>query len=131
MPGAVWLEGRAPRGAARGEVFAQGSMQGRLVVRALGRELRLRNQRRAAGAGNDFAEHAGLLQARGELAESGAKAGRQLWRIATQLSRCVVEGAGKQHAFSDGVGIDWIAGRRGTRRSGDFQGRGIAGAAAE
>ena len=37
------------------EVFAEGSVQGWIVVRALGRELRLRNQRRVAGAGNGFA----------------------------------------------------------------------------
>src|ERR1700739_1164201 len=103
MSGTVWLAGRAPRGAARHEFFAEGSVQGRLVVRALGRELRLRDQRRAARGGNDFAERAGLLQARGELAESSTEAGRQLWRIAAQLSRPVVEGAGKQHAFTNGM----------------------------
>ena len=48
-----------------------------IVVRALGRELCVRHQRRVAGAGNGFADRAGILRARRGLAAASAEGRRR------------------------------------------------------
>src|SRR5215467_10368529 len=127
MPGPIWVASGTSGGSARRGIPEERSMPGRFVVWALGRELRLWNQRRAARARNRFVECAGLLQAGGELAEIGAKGGRQLWRVPAQLPRGIDKGAGPQHAFADCVGIDWFAGWGGSWRFGNRQGGSLFG----
>src|SRR5256885_9720331 len=118
MPGPVWLASGSSFDAARREVPCKRPVRGRRLVRTLGCELRLWNERCAARTRNGFAQCKRILQACGELAEDSAKARRQLRRIAAELRRTGDERAGKQHAFANGMGFDWLDGRSGCRRSG-------------
>src|SRR6185369_16431646 len=104
------------------EILAERSVRGRIVVRALGRKLRVRHQRRAALAGNGVADGEGVLPARGKLAAVGAEGGWQLWRVAVELRQAREQGAGKQHGVADRLGLDRIAGRGGSERSCDSEG---------
>src|SRR5579859_632601 len=99
------------------KVFAEGSMRRWLLVRTLGRELRLRHQRRAARPGDRFAYGEGVLPARGELAARRSKSRRQLRRITLELHRSGHKGAGKQHRLADRLGPDRLARRRRAPRS--------------
>src|ERR1700735_3568260 len=88
----------------------------RLVVRPLGRELRLWHERCAARTGNDReinrperAEGCGLAQVR-------AKFRRRLWRIDPFLLRRDPERKREEHRFANGVGTDWLARRSGAKR---------------
>src|SRR5580765_5084818 len=114
MSGPLRLDRGASGDSAGVEIFAEGSVRRRIVVRALGRELRVRHQRRAAIAGNGVADGEGILPARGELAAVGAEGGWQLWRVAVELRQAGDQRAGKQHGVADGLGIDWIAGGGGS-----------------
>ena len=96
------------------QISAEGSDRGRAVVRALGRELRVWDQRRAAGAGNGGADRARILPARGGMAPLGAKFRWRIWRIHRFLLRSRAEGQGRQHGVPDGVGADRIAGGKRT-----------------
>ncbi len=60
------------------EILAEGSDRGRIMVWPLGRELRVRNQRRAARARNGCADRAGILPARSRMAALGAKFRRRI-----------------------------------------------------
>src|SRR5207253_5602926 len=75
----VWLARGPSCDSTRREILVEGPIQRRFVVRALGRQLHLRNQRRAARTGNGFPDGARLLPARGGLAAHRAEGRRQLW----------------------------------------------------
>src|SRR6185369_6895021 len=85
MPGPLRMDRGASGDSAGVEILAERSVRGRIVVRALGRKLRVRHQRRAALAGNGVADGEGVLPARGKLAAVGAEGGWQLWRVAVEL----------------------------------------------
>src|SRR5262249_11980772 len=112
-------------------VFAERSMQGWFVVRALGRELRLWYERRAARLGNGVALRAGLLPARGSLAPCDSAARRQLWRVAEELRSFVGQGPRAEHAFANGVGTDRTAGGGPCYGPGSHKGRLLLGDAAK
>ncbi len=131
MPGTIWLARRSSGGAARREIPDEGSVQRRLLVWTLGRELRLWHQRRAARAGNGFADRAGILRASGKLAAPGAASGRELRRIAAQLRTAIDQRAGQEHALTDCLGLDRLAGGRRPQRPGDCEGSVVPGRAAE
>src|ERR1700719_1311070 len=97
MPGTIWLAGGTPRDSTRGELLAERSVRGWLVVWALGRELRLRNQRSAACPRNSFTDSKGILPARGELAARRSESRRKLRRVFMELHRSNYQGAEKQH----------------------------------
>ena len=67
-------------------VFAERSVRRRLMVRPLGRQLRLRHERRAALTRNGFAHRERILPTRRELAAFRSEGRRKLRRIAAQLS---------------------------------------------
>src|SRR5882724_1371696 len=106
MPGTIRMARRASCSAPRGPISFEGSVQGWVLVRPLGRELRLRHKWRVALFRNHFIDRAGLLQAGCELAEGCAKAGRQFWRVAAQLSPRIFKRARPQHAFANRLGTD-------------------------
>src|ERR1700749_3794380 len=82
MPGTVWMAGGASVGTKGRGLFDERPEQGRIVVRALGRQLRVRDERGVASAGDGLVDGAGLLRARGELAAAGAEGRRKFWRVA-------------------------------------------------
>jgi len=51
----------------------------------LGRELRVRDERRVAGVGDGFVDGAGLLRAGGCLAAAGGRKRTEVWRVAAEL----------------------------------------------
>ncbi len=110
--------------------LAEGSDGRRAVVRALGRELRLWNERRAARARNRGADGAGLLPARGRMAALGAKFRRRIRRIHRFLLRSGAQGQGREHGVPDRLGTDRIAGCSGCGRSRDRARREAPGRAA-
>src|SRR5580698_7016997 len=111
MPGTIRLACGAPRDSTRREVLAQRSVRRWLLVRTLGGELCLRNQRRAACSRNSFANRKRVLPARGEVAARGAKSRRQFWRILVELHRSDYQGARKQHGIANSLGPDRTARR--------------------
>src|SRR6185437_9414305 len=101
------------------EIPAKGSVRRWLLVRTLGRELRLRHQRCAASPRNRFAYGERILPARGELAARRPKSRRQLRRITLELHRSGHQGARKQYGFANRLGPDRLARRRRASRSGN------------
>ena len=85
MPGAVRVACGTSCGSEGREFSDEGSVERWVLVRTLGRELRLRNERRAARTGNGFADGAGLLRAGSRLAAAGTEGRWKLWRIAAEL----------------------------------------------
>src|SRR5438552_4277401 len=106
MPGTIRMARRASCSAPRCRISFEGSVQGWVVVRPMGRELRLRHKWSVALSRNHFIDCAGLLQAGCELVEGCTKARRQFWRIAAQLSRRIFKRARPQHAFANRLGTD-------------------------
>src|SRR5580704_13151984 len=94
------------------------------MVRALGRELRVWHERRAAGARSDWQIYRrGWTEGR-EVAEVSAKSRRRIWGIDSLLLRRVAERKREEHCFADSVGADWAARGRGTElnsRAPDFR----------
>src|SRR6202166_4773747 len=85
-------------------------MRRRLLVRPLGRQLRLWHQRRPQSARNRFFNSTGILPARRSLAEVCPTRRRQFWRIAQNLLRRILQGTGCQHPFTNRLGLDRFAG---------------------
>src|SRR5258707_11010799 len=121
MPRQVWLARGTSRDSASGEIFAERSIRRRFLVRPLGRQLRLWNERRIARLGNRFAARARLLPARRDLASHGAEGRRKLWRVSAKLRNAGNKRAGTEHTFADGLGFDRVARRRGSPRTCDRQ----------
>src|ERR1051326_6295870 len=116
----------APCSATGCKVFVQGSMRRRFLVPALGGQLRLRNQRRAARPRDCFSEWAGILPACGSVAQIRAEACGQLWGMAAELSRRIVERPGEQYAFTDRLGADQASCRGRSWRRSDCESRRIS-----
>src|SRR5690242_5824654 len=102
-------------------------MQGWFLVRPLGRQLYLWNERCSARPRNRFARNTRILQARGQLAPQRSESGRKLWRIALELRRACNQGAGNQHRFANGLGTNRPAGERRDGRSRGCQSRELLG----
>ena len=77
---------------------------GRLVVRPLGRELRLRNERRVARARNDRHCPISRLPARRRLAALGAESRWRIRRVDPFVLRSVAKRKREEHRFADRLG---------------------------
>src|ERR1700674_1535707 len=117
MPRANGLAGYTSGAGARTDISAARPDGRRELVRALGRELRLWHERRASGSGDDREVVERVMPAGGQLAAVGAECGWRVRRIDSFVLRRVAQGPGGEHSLADGVGIDWIAGNAGARRS--------------
>src|SRR5208282_4841678 len=112
-----WADGLvrdASSAGTRAGVFAAGSKGGWVLVWAMGRELRLRNERRASRARNDREIVGAGMPAGGGMAAVRAECGRRVWRIDSFVLRRIAQRQGEQHGFADGVGIDRAFGDGGT-----------------
>src|SRR5438552_19073547 len=105
----VWLASGPSCDSTRREILVEGPIQRRFVVRPLGRQLHLRNQRGVVRTGNGFADRARLLPARRGLAAHCAKGRRQLRGVACQLRNAVDERAGPEYGVAYRMGMDRIA----------------------
>ena len=121
MSGAFRLDRGRPDDPARGEIPVEGSRPRRLLVRALGCQLRLWHQRGFARDGNRIHDQQGFLPAGSRLAAHGTKARWQLRRIAAKLRRNYDQRPRPEHAIADRLGPNRHAGRSRNGRSGDHQ----------
>src|SRR5579862_6020331 len=117
MPRADGLAVDASSNRAGESLFAARAGEGWLVVRALGRELRIRNERRVAGARSSGAGLVARGTARGGMAAFDTECRRRFRRDCIVVLRPVAQGARKEHGVADGVGADWLAGCGQRRRS--------------
>ena len=111
MPGANGLGVYEPVIRRGSEFYSRGSMRGRLVVRPLGSELRLRNQRRACAPWKHWRRNLQPECARERRNGcAGAESGRRIRRNDRILRRSIAQGQGREHRFANRVGLDRVAG---------------------
>src|SRR5580700_10570270 len=95
--------------AAGPRVYPSRAIPRRIVVRSLGRELYLRQQRSAARTGDVGTFERFRLPGCRKMAALGAESRWRFWRINPFLLRPRGQRSRQEHRFANGVGHYWIA----------------------